>query len=97
MRNAEGPHAYAILALIAFAEPHSSDDPGRRHGPMVLANRRRAFRIALWATLWSVLGGALGYAIGSVFYMRSAIGSCRCSAWRTRWKDFGPHLPAIPG
>jgi len=24
MRNAEGPHAYAILALIAFAEAHSS-------------------------------------------------------------------------
>ena len=36
--------------------------------PMVLANRDKAFRIALVCTVCSVLGGLLGYAIGYYFF-----------------------------
>jgi len=36
--------------------------------PMVLADRTKAFRIALVCTVASVLGGLLGYAIGYYFF-----------------------------
>ena len=36
--------------------------------PMVLANRQKAFTIALVCTVCSVLGGLLGYAIGYYFF-----------------------------
>ena len=36
--------------------------------PMVLANRDKAFKIALVCTVCSVLGGLLGYAIGYYFF-----------------------------
>jgi membrane protein YqaA with SNARE-associated domain len=69
LRNAQGPYAYAILAVIAFAEASFFPMiPDIVMAPMILADRRRALRIALWCTTWSVLGGALGYAIGSLFY-----------------------------
>jgi membrane protein YqaA with SNARE-associated domain len=69
LRNAEGPYAYSVLAVIAFVEASFFPlIPDVVMAPMVLANRRRAARIALWCTLWSVIGGAFGYAIGSVFY-----------------------------
>ena len=69
LRNAEGPYAYAVLALIAFAEASFFPlIPDVVMAPMILADRRRAARIALWCTAWSVIGGAFGYAIGSVFY-----------------------------
>jgi membrane protein YqaA with SNARE-associated domain len=41
--------------------------------PMVLANRRRAFQIALVCTVTSVLGGMLGYAIG--YYLFETLGA----------------------
>ena len=69
LRNAEGPYAYSVLALISFAEASFFPlIPDVVMAPMVLSNRRRAARIALWCTAWSVIGGAFGYAIGSVFY-----------------------------
>ncbi len=69
LRNAEGPHAWAALAAIAFAEASFFPIiPDVIMAPMVLANRKRAFAIAGWCALWSVVGGALGYAIGSVLY-----------------------------
>lgn len=40
--------------------------------PMILANRRKAFRYALIATIFSVLGGIAGYAIG--MFLFEAIG-----------------------
>lgn len=36
--------------------------------PMILADRQRAFRLALIATIFSVLGGFAGYAIGVFLY-----------------------------
>ena len=69
LRNAEGPYAYSVLALISFAEASFFPlIPDVVMAPMVLANRSRAARIAFWCTAWSVIGGAFGYAIGSVFY-----------------------------
>lgn len=69
LRNAEGPHAWALLAAVAFAEASFFPiPPDVMVIPMVLANRRRAFQIAAWCTLWSVCGGLLGYAIGAFLY-----------------------------
>ena len=69
LRNAEGPYAYAILAVVAFIEASFFPIiPDIIVAPMVLADRSRWLRIALWCTAFSVLGGAFGYAIGSIFY-----------------------------
>lgn len=69
LRNAEGPYAYAVLALVAFIEASFFPIiPDIVLAPMVLANRRRVVWIAAWCTLFSVIGGAFGYAIGSVFF-----------------------------
>ena len=49
LRNAEGPYAYSVLALIAFAEASFFPlIPDVVMAPMILSNRRRAARIALW-------------------------------------------------
>jgi membrane protein YqaA with SNARE-associated domain len=69
MKNAQGRHAWAGLAMFAFAEASFFPIPADvMLVPMVLANRRRAFALAAWCTLFSVLGGALGYAIGAFFF-----------------------------
>jgi membrane protein YqaA with SNARE-associated domain len=69
LRNAEGPRAWAVLALFAFAESSFFPVPADLLlVPMLLANRRRAFLLGAWATLWSVLGGMLGYTIGHLLY-----------------------------
>ncbi len=69
MRNAEGPNAWAAMAVIAFAEASFFPiPPDIMLVPMVLANRRRAFLVAGWCTLWSVTGGALGYTIGALLF-----------------------------
>jgi membrane protein YqaA with SNARE-associated domain len=69
LRNAQGPYAYAVLAIIAFAEASFFPMiPDIVMAPMILADRRRALKVAVWCTAWSVVGGALGYAIGSLFY-----------------------------
>ena len=69
MRNAVGPHAWAVMAVIAFAEASFFPiPPDIMLVPMVLANRPRAFLVAAWCTLWSVIGGALGYTIGALLF-----------------------------
>ncbi|HEX3753737.1 MAG TPA: hypothetical protein VHV26_01545 [Rhizomicrobium sp.] len=69
LENASGPHAWAALALFAFAEASFFPiPPDVMLLPMMVADRRRAFRLAAWCTLWSVLGGMLGYAIGALFW-----------------------------
>jgi membrane protein YqaA with SNARE-associated domain len=69
LRNAEGPRAWQVLAIVAFAESSFFPLPADAVVvPMVLANRKRAFAIAAWATFWSVAGGVLGYAIGYLLY-----------------------------
>jgi membrane protein YqaA with SNARE-associated domain len=69
LRNAEGPRAWTFMALIAFAESSFFPlPPDILLVPMLLADRKRAFRLGAWCTFWSVLGGALGYAIGHLFW-----------------------------
>lgn len=69
MRNAHGPRAWGMMAVIAFAESSFFPiPPDVLLIPMLLADRKRAFLIGAWCTLWSVLGGALGYAIGHLLW-----------------------------
>lgn len=67
--HANGPYAWWMLAAVAFAESSFFPlPPDVMLVPMALADRRRAFQLALWCTLFSVLGGLLGYAIGALLY-----------------------------
>jgi membrane protein YqaA with SNARE-associated domain len=65
IENAHRPAAVWVLNGISFAESSFLPlVPDVVLIPMILADRRRAFRLASWATASSVLGGFLGYAIG---------------------------------
>ncbi len=69
MRLAEGPHALLALIAVSFAESSFFPlPPDTLLIPMVLAQRQRAFKLALWCTAASVVGGMAGYAIGSLLY-----------------------------
>src|ERR1700742_685542 len=69
MRLAEGPHALLALVAVSFAESSFFPvPPDTLLIPMVLAQRQRAFTLALWCTAASVVGGMLGYAIGALLY-----------------------------
>jgi len=58
-------HATSVLAVISFIESSVFPiPPDVLLIPMVLADRARAWRIALVCTVASVLGAMLGYAIG---------------------------------
>lgn len=62
-------HAERWLAAVSFVESSVFPiPPDVMIVPMVLADRAKAWRIALVATLASVAGGLLGYAIGSLFF-----------------------------
>ena len=69
MRLAAHRHARAALAAVSFAESSFFPiPPDVMLIPMVLAERARAFRIALICTAASVLGGFAGYAIGALLF-----------------------------
>ena len=69
LRVAGNPRADWWLALVAFVESSVFPiPPDVMIVPMVLADRRRAWRIAAIATVASVAGGMFGYAIGSLFF-----------------------------
>jgi membrane protein YqaA with SNARE-associated domain len=75
LRNASGRHAWAALALFAFAEASFFPiPPDVMLVPMMLADRRRAFLLAAWCAFWSVMGGMLGYVIGAVFWQTLGVG-----------------------
>ncbi len=62
-------HAERWLALVSFAEASFFPiPPDVMMLPMILAERRRAWRIALITSLASLAGAFLGYAIGYFFY-----------------------------
>ncbi len=64
-------HRRAMPALFAVSFVESSVfpiPPDVMIVPMVLADKTRAFRIALICTLGSVLGALAGYAIGALLY-----------------------------
>ncbi len=69
IRLAAHPNAIAAMGVVAFAESSFFPiPPDVMLVPMVLANRTKAFRIALVCTVCSVVGGLLGYAIGYYFF-----------------------------
>ncbi|HLJ62998.1 MAG TPA: YqaA family protein [Stellaceae bacterium] len=73
MRLASGPNAVLALGIVSFIESSFFPiPPDVLLIPMILADRRRAFTLALIATLSSVAGGYLGYAIG--YFAFDAIG-----------------------
>jgi membrane protein YqaA with SNARE-associated domain len=68
-------HRFAepILAAICFAEASMIPIfPEIMLAPMILTDRRRAWRLAAICTVSSVLGGMLGYAIG--FFLFESVG-----------------------
>ena len=69
IRLAVHPRAIPALGVISFLESSIFPiPPDVMLIPMVLANRTKAFKIALVCTICSVLGGLLGYAIGYYFF-----------------------------
>jgi membrane protein YqaA with SNARE-associated domain len=73
IRLAAHPRALWALGLISFLESSVFPiPPDALLIPMVLADRTKAFRIALVCTVCSVLGGLLGYTIG--YYAFETIG-----------------------
>ena len=69
IRLASSRYAIRAMGVVAFAESSFFPiPPDVMLIPMVLANRTKAFRIALVCTVCSVLGGLLGYAIGFYFF-----------------------------
>lgn len=69
MAKAQGPHALWALAVFAFAEASFFPvPPDVMLLPMMVANRKRAWRLAAWCALWSVIGGCFGYLIGMFFW-----------------------------
>ena len=62
-------HAFGWLALVSFIESSVFPvPPDALIVPMVLADRAKAWRVAIVATVFSVLGGMLGYAIGAFLF-----------------------------
>ena len=69
LKNAAGRHAWAALACFAFAEASFFPiPPDVMLLPMMVADRRNAFKLGAWCAFWSVMGGMLGYAIGHLFW-----------------------------
>jgi len=67
MRQAAGPHALWVLAVVSFVESSVFPiPPDVLMIPMILAAPRRAFLIAGVCTAASVAGGLAGYAIGAL-------------------------------
>ncbi len=73
MRQASGPQAPRVLAIVSFTESSVFPiPPDVLLVPMVLAQRARAWFFAGLCTVASVLGGLLGYAIG--YFLFETIG-----------------------
>ena len=67
-------HAVPAMGAVSFLESSIFPiPPDVMLVPMVLANRAKAFTIALVCTVASVLGGLLGYAIG--YYLAEGLGA----------------------
>jgi len=69
MSLAEGPYALRGLAIVSFIESSFFPiPPDVMLIPMVMANRKAWWKIALVCTIASVLGALLGYAIGALLF-----------------------------
>lgn len=105
MRIAAGRHAERGLAAVSFIESSVFPiPPDVLLIPMILADRARAWRIALICTIASVLGGLLGYAIG--FFLFEQIGKpvlelyghdAKFETFRETYNDWGAWAVFIAG
>jgi membrane protein YqaA with SNARE-associated domain len=69
MEAGQGPRAMQVVAGVSFAESALLPLPvDAVTVPVMLADRRRLWRVVWVATLASVLGGLVGYAIGRLLY-----------------------------
>ncbi len=107
---ARGKYAWPLLALVAFVESSIFPiPPDVMLIPMVLADRRKAWRLAGVCTLASVAGGVLGYLIGAFAWstvgqpLLSLYGSTQSfeafQAWFHHygfWAVFGAGLTPFP-
>src|SRR6476659_6037198 len=74
LANAQGKNAWAAVAAFAFAEASFFPIPADVMVlPMMLADRKRAFRLGVGVAFWSVAGGMLGYAIGALFWETAGV------------------------
>ena len=105
MRLAAHKRALPALSVISFLESSVFPiPPDVMLIPMVLADRTRAFRIALVCTIASVLGGLLGYAIG--YYLFETLGEwvvrtygmqAGLAAFRAGFDEYGTWIILIKG
>lgn len=105
MRLASHRHADGALAVISFAESSFFPiPPDVLLMPMVLAQRSRAFLIALNCTVASVIGGMAGYAIG--YFLFEAIGqpllefygyADKFAEFQGRYNEWGAWIVFIAG
>ncbi|PTW59079.1 membrane protein YqaA with SNARE-associated domain [Breoghania corrubedonensis] len=73
MSLAAGPRASLALGAVSFAESSIFPiPPDLLLIPMVLADRARAWGLALLCTVMSVMGGLAGYAIGALLFTQIA-------------------------
>lgn len=97
LTQAESRHALWVLAFVSFVESSVFPiPPDVLMIPMIIAQPRRAWLIALVALVSSVLGGLLGYAIGAMAYesigqpILAALGKeDSMEAFSVRFNDFG--------
>lgn len=104
MANAGSRHAWLALFGFAFAESSFFPlPPDLLLIPMVLADRRRAFLIALVCTTGSVTGGMLGYTIGDLLYnslgkwLISLYGSGDLEAFHAAYAKYGQWIILFQG
>lgn len=105
MTQAAGPHATRALAVVSFLESSIFPiPPDAMLVPMVLAEPRRAWHIALVATIASVLGGLAGYAIG--YFLFETLGEWiirvyglgdKFEEFRHTWNEWGVWIILIKG
>jgi membrane protein YqaA with SNARE-associated domain len=105
MAQAAGPHATRALAVVSFLESSIFPiPPDAMLVPMVLAEPRRAWRLALIATAASVLGGLAGYAIG--YFLFETLGDWiirvyglggRFDEFRHTWNEWGVWIILVKG
>ena len=105
MRMAASPEAPWALALVSFLESSMFPiPPDVMLVPMVLADRRKAWRYAAIATLASVIGGMAGYAIG--YYLLDMIGKPilvfyglgdKLAQFKQLFQDYGVQILLIKG
>ena len=89
MDKARHPKAIWWLAGVSFAESSFFPiPPDIMLLPMVLANRKHAWRIALICTIASVLGGLLGYIIGYGLYQTVGVWIVNLYGLQQGWADF---------